>query len=202
MPKNKVKLMDYQLTGTTYGEHFRRFCIRANPTSEKVVSYEVDIQSKKVSYFKKVYQGVQNAKSADGLYIGQYQTSKGPVSCVIVIELEGKGTSFDDAAEQVKQTIEHFDVSQKKATLLDDGSRHHSEAKANPDYYLATPNHIVAGLVIGSKGRLYDFKFVKVGDKKYPILCINSRQPAQDQNLVDLLREFKNNIPDLSWSMD
>lgn len=181
-----VHLSDFEKVGLTYTEHARRFSLsRAEGT--RVRAYEIDVSGPGNQYFKVLYANnrLQGYRSADGIYVGSCHKDGRQIHFVIVVELEGHST-FDEAASQVKATLDHFCRNSTDTGLEDDGQRHHNQAMQTPRPYLFQERHLVIGLVIGSTARQGTLRQYK----GCPIVCLNSRQPVQDKTPLALLEEI------------
>lgn len=157
-------------------------------------AYEIDISSSRDSYFKYIYRQNrgENKKSADGLYTGKVSIKNQDVSFIIVLELEGRGTCFDDAVEQCEYTIEHFCKGLQDFNLEDDGNRHHR----NSDHYPVNNDHYIIALVVGSDNSRKSRKkpFYYLNGKRVFRYCYSSRCPADDtaEELIKKLDESYN----------
>jgi hypothetical protein len=150
----KIHLSDFVKTGFTFEESGGnpnakiRFSLKRGPNTRELKAFEIDISSSQDAYFKSVYRNNlgEGKKSADGLYTGMVILEGKEISFVIVLELEGRGTKFDDAIIQPEDTIRHFDIKTRDFTLADDGFRHHQQTESG----LIDKNHYVIALVVGS----------------------------------------------------
>lgn len=88
--------------------------------------------------------------------------------------------------DQVKSTLEHFCRTTQDTSLGDDGQRHHLHTQKQPRPYVFQTNHIVVGIVIGSRAR----QGTILKYRKWPIVCLNSRQPVQDKTPQALFEEI------------
>lgn len=176
----------FKRNSLSYRECNRRFCLKREEGT-RLKAYNIDISGSNEQYFKSLYRipGLQNRKSADGIYEGSFHYSGRQIYFVLVVELEGN-TDFEEAAEQVRSTLRHFSKDFHDDTLADDGKRHHQQAISNPRPYIARAGHLVAGVVIGSQGRLGDITYY-LG---YPIICLGSRQPVQEITPQSLFKEI------------
>jgi len=176
-------LVDYQQRNLTFSEKGKRISIR--PEQNEIVQ-AYDIQR----YFNDLYDGqARRPQSADGLYLGRLPDSR---NFTIVIELEGDATSFEDAAQQVKATIEHLCNNFERPMLRDDGYRLHQSAA---DQYPVNQNHEILGIVVGSSaGRLPGFKPGKTADIRWIISRIPSRSPNLQYSLQTLCQEIQKNF--------
>jgi hypothetical protein len=190
-----IHLNDYERDSLSYKENARRFCLQRE-LGTHVRAYNIDVNGPGEQYFKALYthQGHQGRRSADGIYVGSFHESGRQVYFVLVIELEGHAT-FEDAVGQVKDTLEHFCQHFQDPALDDDGARHHEQAVQQPRPYTAQTNHIVAGIVVGSQGRLGMLERYR----EWPIVCINSRQPVQDKPPVALFQEIASYTGQRFW---
>jgi hypothetical protein len=181
-----IHLSEFEKNGLTYYEHNRRFSL-IRDTGTRMKAYAIDVAGAGPHYFNSLYacNKKQGLRSADGLYIGSCHRDGRQLHFVIVVELEGHST-FDEAVDQVKATMDHFCRDSINVSLEDDGQRHHSQAMQTPRPYLFQEKHIVIGLVIGSTGRQGNLTQYK----RCPIVCLNSRQPAQDKTPLALLEEI------------
>jgi len=183
-----IHLSDFERRTLSYTEQSRRFCLRrGDRIGTHIRAYDIDISGAGKQYFKAIYtpQGLQGRRSADGIYVGSFHEDGRQIYFVLVIELEGHAT-FEVAAEQVKDTLEHFCRHFQEPVLEDDGARHHEQANQQPRPYIAQEGHIVVGIVIGSQGR----QGILAKYKEWPIVCLNSRQPVQDQTPLELFKEI------------
>jgi len=179
-----VHLSSYKRDKLAYSEYKRRFYLQPD-VGTKVQAYDVDVTGPGSQYFKDVYSGRQGRRSADGVYAGSFQRKGRTIYFVLIIELEGH-TSFEDAAEQVKSTMEHFSADFLDATLKDDGTRHHEQARQESCPYPVDREHLVAGIVIGSTSR----PGALIRYKKWPIVCLSSRQPVQGISPLALFEQI------------
>ncbi len=192
-----IHLSDFERRTLSYTEHTRRFCLqRGDRIGTHIKAYDIDANGAGDQYFKTLYthQGLQGRRSADGIYAGSFHANGRQIYFVLVIELEGHA-SFEDAIEQVKGTLEHFCQHFQDAVLEDDGERHHEQAIQQPRPYIAQEGHIVAGIVVGSQGR----PGMLAKYKEWPIVCLNSRQPVQDQTPLALFEEIAAYIGRRFW---
>jgi hypothetical protein len=181
-----IHLSEFEKNSLTYYEHNRRFSLSPE-MGTRMKAYNIDVCGAGNQYFKSVYAQpqIQGRRSADGIYVGSCHKNGRQLHFVIVVELEGH-SSFDEASDQVKATMDHFCRDSIDDSLGDDGSRHHLQAMQTPRPYLFQEKHIVIGLVIGSTGRQGELK----QHKGFPIVCLNSRQPVQDKTPLALLEEI------------
>lgn len=188
-----IHLSDFVSKTLSYSEHERRFCLKREEGTH-LRAYDIDVNGADQQYFKRLYLGMQNRRSADGIYVGSFHERGKQIQFVIIIELEGR-TSFTDSAEQVRQTMEHFCQHFQDNALDDDGMRHHQQAGLNPRPYIVDAKHVVAGIVIGSTSR----EGVLTRYQQWPIICLNSRQPVQDKTPLALLEEIANYTGERFW---
>ncbi len=181
-----IHLSDFERNTLSYTEHERRFCL-GRETGTHIKAYDIDVNGAGQQYFKTLYQGdrQQGRRSADGIYVGSFHEQGRQIYFVLVIELEGQ-TSFDEAVGQVKSTLEHFCQHFEDTVLDDDGTRHHAQAQLQPRPYISQANHVVVGIVVGSRAR----QGVLTRYKEWPIVCLNSRQPVQDKTPMALFEEI------------
>lgn len=183
---SQIHLSEFESEGLTYYEHKRRFSlIREEGT--RIKAYNIDVSGAGQQYFKSLYayNQIQGRRSADGIYACSCHKDGRQLNVVIVVELEGHST-FAEAVEQVKATIDHFCRDSVDAALEDDGQRHHNQAMQTPRPYLFKLSHIVIGLVVGSTGRQGELTM----HKGWPIVCLNSRRPEQAKSPLALLEEI------------
>lgn len=190
-----IQLSEFENRRLTYYEHERRFSL-IRETGTRIKAYNIDVSGAGQQYFKSLYayNRLQGRRSADGIFVGSCHKDGSQLNVVIVVELEGHST-FDEAAGQVKATIDHFCRDSVDAALDDDGQRHHSQAMQTPRPYLFQSSHIVIGLVIGSTGRQGNL----AQHRGWPIVCLNSRQPAQDKTPLSLLEEIESYTGTRYW---
>jgi len=96
---------------------------------------------------------------------------------------------------QVKSTLEHFCRTTLDNSLGDDGQRHHLHTQQQPRPYVFQTNHIVVGIVIGSRAR----QGALLKYREWPIVCLNSRQPVQDKTPRALFDEITSYTGQSFW---
>lgn len=190
-----IHLSKYKRKTLSYSENERRFCLHRE-SGTHLRAYDIDVSGAGRQYFKDVYEGDrrQGHRSADGIYVGSFHIPGRQIYFVIVVELEGH-TSFEDSAEQVRSTLEHFWPRSQDNTLDDDGVRHHEQARLKPRPYISKNDHLVVGIVVGSTGRRGQLTKYK----EWPIICLNSRQPVQDKTPMALFEEIASYTGQRFW---
>jgi hypothetical protein len=188
-----IHLSDFKRNSLSYSEMGQRFCL-LRETGTHLRAYNIDISGTGNQYFKSLYSNsrYQGKKSADGIYTGSFHHRGKQIYFVVVLELEGNASKFEEAARQITDTLLHFSNDFDNLDLDDDGMRHHRQAAENFAAYSIEMPHLIAGVVIGSKGRIGDISSFR----GYPIICLGSRRPVYEitpQKLFELISAYTGN---------